>query len=207
MTRKFKGLNAADAPVGEVDDLRGAGEAELRDGFADLGAHGGGGMSPVWGALIGTGLASAGILVAKSMRAKRPKVAKYAGVVGLLAAGLPSVAAIFTRKYRRAGYLGLATGTIVAVGEMIRSMYVEPQFGAVEILGDEYDGIGEYDIDGLGMYQPEMTDGMGAGIEVLGQTTPAEAMGMYQPELTAAPLDVAGLAMAPYGGSFMGAVG
>jgi hypothetical protein len=114
------------------------------------------------------------------------------------------MAAIFTRKYRRAGYLGLATGTIVAVGEMIRSMYVEPQFGAVEILGDDY---GEYDIDGLGMYQPEMTDGMGAGIEVLGQTTPAEAMGMYQPELTSAPLDVAGLAMAPYGGSFMGAVG
>lgn len=206
MKRQFKGLSVSPADEGAFE---GADAGELGDAL-----FGSSEMRPVWGAIGGATLASVGILIAKSRRAKSPKTAKYAGLVGLATAGIPSALALLSPKYRRAAYLGLATATIVSVGELIRAMYVEPQFG-----DDEY---GEYEVDdGMGMYQPEMTDGygaveilgdggMGAGIEVLGQASPQEAMGLYQPEMTgAAPLDVAGggLASNPYSGSFMGVLG
>jgi hypothetical protein len=89
--------------------------------------------------------------------------------------------------------------------ELIKDIWVEPK-----------------QLQGLGLYQPEMTglgaeeisilgngNGMGemeygaAPIEILGESTPTQALGAYQTEITGAhPLDVMGAGYQPFSGSF-----
>lgn len=184
-------------------------DAGLGDGFFDFGDPGE--LSPVWGSLLGAGLAGGGVLTAKAMRKTHPRVAKYAGVVGLLAGGVPSTVALFFHQTRRAGLLGLGVSAIVGVSELIRSLYVEPQFGlyqpemtgaGLEILGEDVDG-GEADEIAAAMMQGAL--GAGVPLEIMGQSTPQQAMaglGLYQPEMTGAnPLEVMG-AVQPFSGMF-----
>jgi hypothetical protein len=190
-----------------AEDMSGA-QTEL-SGLFDSDDYGyAGEMSPAWGALIGAGLAEGGILIGKAMRRTHPRMAKYAGVVGLLAGGVPAGVAIIFPSTRRAGLLGLAVTAIASVGEFIRANYVEPQLGfyqpemtgagGIEILGDE-----EADY----MAEAMIANALGAGgmpIEVMGQPSAQSALaglGLYQPEMTGArPMDVMGVS--PYSGSF-----
>jgi hypothetical protein len=158
-------------------------------------------FNPAYGALAAAALTEAGILTAKHMRPTHPGLAKWAGLVGLVAGGLPSTAALFFDRTRRAGWLGLAVTAVAAGAELLRSHFVEPQ---------------------LGMYAPEMTDGvqildadmaaeaaiqdaLAEGLQIMGQSTPQQALGMYAPEMTGGlgynPMEVSGYAGAPYSGS------
>jgi hypothetical protein len=164
-------------------------------------------MSPAWGALLGGGLTMAGVIAAKAFSRRSSGWSKYAGGVGLLAGGVPSAIMLFFHSTRRAGFLGLAVAAVTGLGELIKDLFIEPK-----------------QLAGLGLYQPEMTDGlgeeriailgadeyeglpMGAPLEILGQASAAQALaglGVYQPEMTGAnPIDVMGGAVVPYSGSF-----
>ena len=139
-------------------------------GLFDIGYYGE--ISPVWGALVGGVLTEAGILIAKSMRAKSPRVAKYAGLMGLAFGGVPSAVALIFHSTRRAGYLGLAVTAIASVGELLRAFYVEPSLGlyegetagAFEIMDNDADEIAESMIAGALGEVP--------GLQMLGQYSP-----------------------------------
>jgi hypothetical protein len=200
---KEKAMKTKFNSVAERSEVAGGGLGGLFDpDFGDMYGE----TSPAWGALLGGGVAGGALLAAKAMRGHSPRVAKYAGLIALAAGGLPSVAAIFFHKTRRAGYLGLAMSAIIGVTETLRALFVEPNLGlyaddairglgagGIEILDAQADAIAEAMISGA----------LGAGgIEILGQQTPAQAMGigMYQPEAIGAhPLEVSGVQ--PFSGS------
>jgi len=171
--------------------------------FSDFSAYGDE-MHVGWGALIGGGFTSAGMLLAKGLTRKSSKWSKYAGGVGILAGGLPAAVMLFFPRTRRAGYLALAVSAIEGLTELIKDIWIEPR----QLAGYN-----------MGLYQPEMTDGLGADdisilgdmeygeapLQILGETTPAQALGAYQTEMTggASPLDVmGGGAVQPYSGHF-----
>jgi hypothetical protein len=207
MTKKYGKISAAKrAEAQNAGGLAGT----FDDGFDDgeIGEQGlGASMAshPVFGALGGGALAGTGLLVAKGMRKTHPRVAKYAGVVALAVGGIPSLGLVlFSRKYRGAGYLGLAMTALVGGIELVRVMFVEPELGlyqaemtgaGIEILDAQADAIAEAMVAGA-LGQP--------GVQILGQTTAAQAMGlgMYQTESVqgAHPIEVMGVT--PYTGHF-----
>jgi len=185
--------------------------------FSGYGA-GGRGMNPVYGAFIGAGGATIGILGAKAFTRKSSNWSKYAGAVGMATGGIPSLMLVLSKNdsTKKAGYLGLAIATIEGLTELIKTLYIEPKqlmdsgyglyqpemTGAGEdqiaILGDDYYSNWQTEVDGAGMAAP---------IEILGETTPAAALGAYQTEMTGAhPLDVMGAmgagGFSPYSGHF-----
>jgi hypothetical protein len=165
-------------------------------------------MSPVWGAIAGVGLTELGILVAKGMRKSSPRLAKYAGGVGLLTGGIPSAIALIFPTTRRAGILGLATTAIAGVAELLRAHWVEPNLGLyqpemtgadIEVMDTEADMMAEAMVAGA--------LGQGSPLQILGQSTAQSALaglGIYQPEMTGAtPLDVSGGGgYSPFSGTF-----
>jgi hypothetical protein len=140
MTRsmKFDQFSAGEPAEVASDELGG-----LFDGYGYYGE-----VSPAWGALLGAGLAGGGLLAAKAMRHTHPRVAKYAGFIALASGGIPSAIALFFRKTRSAGFLGLGLTAVIAVTELIRGHYVEPEMNGA-----------------LGEYAAEMA---GADLQILG---------------------------------------
>jgi hypothetical protein len=184
MTRsmKFDQFSAGEPAEVASDELGG-----LFDGYGYYGE-----VSPAWGALLGAGLAGGGLLAAKAMRHSSPRIAKYAGFIALAAGGIPSTIALFFRKTRSAGFLGLGLTAVIAITELLRGHYIEPEMNgalgeyAAEMAGADLQILGESaDTDAVAQALVAGALGMPSGLQIMGGGTPV-SLGLYQDEMAGA---------------------
>lgn len=152
-------------------------------------------FSPGYGALLATGLTTAGILGGKVLM-KGPH-AKYSYLLGA-GLGLGGAGVLYAMGHHRAAMLGAAVTIAETLGELVRAHFIEKGPKPLGYYDSSIAGAGEVELLG----DPgDYGQGGGGGIEMLGQgqmpalaASPMDVMGLYQPEMAGA--------WSPYSGQF-----
>lgn len=121
-----------------------------------------GGIAPLYGAMLGSGV---GTLAAIGVRSFKPEWAKYSEVVGLAAGVLAGGAMLVSPSTRYAGWVAMASAALSNGLRAVES-YFRPTNGGFVLTGlgeQRVQKVGAFAGAGLGIQQAERLNGLGSG--------------------------------------------